>query len=65
MNRTKWLVRQARCFNVKVAMKGLGIGKKHLRYIVDLFPDIPSVPDSRSLHGEWTYNSHTKVISDI
>ena len=40
--------------NVKVAMKGLGRGKKRLRYIVDLFPDIPTVPDRRSLYGEWT-----------
>ena len=30
----------------KVAMKGLGRGKKRLQYsIVDLFPDIPTVPD--------------------
>ena len=30
----------------KVAMKGLGRGKKRLQHnIVDLFPDIPTVPD--------------------
>ena len=30
----------------KVTMKGLGRGKKRLQYnIVDLFPDIPMVPD--------------------
>ena len=30
----------------KVAMKGLGRGKKRLQHnIVDLFPDIPTVPN--------------------
>ena len=39
----------------KVAMKGLGRRKKRHQYnIVDLFPDIPTVPDKGSLHGEWT-----------
>ena len=52
----------------KVAMKGLGRGKKCLQHsIVDLFPDIPTVPDRWSLHGEWTWNTHThtKVLSGI
>ena len=32
--------------HAKVAMKGLGRGKKRLQHnIVDLFPDIPTVPD--------------------
>ena len=39
----------------KVAMKGPDRGKKRLQHnTVDLFPDIPTVPDRRSLHGEWT-----------
>ena len=50
----------------KVAMKGLGRRKKRHQYnIVDLFPDIPTVPDKGSLHGEWTWNSNTKVLSAI
>ena len=36
---------------------------------VDMFPDIPSVPDRWILHGEWTWNTHThthtKVLSGI
>ena len=39
----------------KVVMKRLGRGKKRPQHnIVDLFPDIPTVPDRKSLHGEWT-----------
>ena len=52
----------------KVAMKGLDREKKHLQHnIVNLFPDIPTVPDRWSLHGEWTWNTHThtKVLSGI
>ena len=44
----------------KVAMKGLGRGKKRLQHnIVDLFPDILTVPERWNLHGEWTWNTHT------
>ena len=42
-------------FGAKVVMKGLGIGKERLQHnIVDLFLDIPTVPDRSSLHSEWT-----------
>ena len=45
----------------KVAMKGLGTGKKCPQYnIVDLFPYIPTVLDRWSLHGDWTWNTHTQ-----
>ena len=45
----------------KVAMKRLGRGKKRLqRNIVDLSPDIPTLPNRWSLHGEWTWNAHTQ-----
>ena len=48
--------------DAKVAMKGLGRGKKHLQHnIVDLFPDFPTVPDRWSLHGEWTWNTYTRT----
>ena len=29
----------------KVAMKGLGLGSKHLQRNIDLFPGIPADPD--------------------
>ena len=47
---------------VKVAMKGLGRGKKLLqRNIFDLFPDIPTTPDRWSLHSDWMWNTHKSV----
>ena len=45
----------------KAAMKGLGREKKCLHHnTVDLFLDISTVPDRWSLHGEWTWNTHTQ-----
>ena len=49
-----------------VAMKGLVRGKKRLQHnIVDLFPNISTVLDRWSLHGEWTWNTYTKALSGI
>ena len=45
----------------KAAMKGRGRGKKCLQHnTVNLFLDIPTVPDRWSLHFEWTWNTHTQ-----
>ena len=39
----------------KVAVKGLGREKKRLQQnIVDLFPDIRTIPGRWGLRGEWT-----------
>ena len=46
INRIKWLVRKALVFHSKVAMKGLGGGKKYLQHnTFDLFPGTPNDSD--------------------
>ena len=50
----------------KVAMKGLGRGKKRLQHnFSNLFLNIPIPPDKWSLHGKWTWNTHPHTHKSI